>query len=166
MNSDVIVETSVREFIHGPEVTWVGPNPFAGGISLGFDDGSIRFSDLDSVLYKVHQVSQAKEAINGIAVIGKSSLAVSTRSEVTFLEFESSTKGKGFRTEFLGGGHGVLSTQSGYFIAPLGMRGLLIVKPDADSKPVFNVITNTKQAHPGSAYFSLAKRRNMPFLEG
>ncbi len=150
MNSDVIVETSVIEFTHGPEVTWVGPNLFAGGSSilLGFDDGSIEFSDLDKARRPkppiVMPVSQAKEAINGIAAIGKSSLAVSTRSEVTFLEFESPTKGKGSRTEFSGGAHGVISTQSGYFIAPLGMRGLLIVKPDANSKQEFNVITNTK----------------------
>ena len=150
MNSDVIVETSVREFIHGPEVTWVGPNPFEGGSSIlvGFDDGSIESSDLDKARRPkppmVMPVSQAKEAINGIATIGKNSWAVSTRSEVTFVEFESSTKDKGSRTEFSGGAHGVISTQSGYFIAPLGMRGLLIVKPDANSKQVFNVITNTK----------------------
>ena len=46
MNPTVSVQTSVCEFTDGPEVTWVGSNPFADGFSLGFDDGSIEFTDL------------------------------------------------------------------------------------------------------------------------
>ena len=132
MNPSVSVPTFVRDFPDGPEVTWVGPNPFAGGFSLGFDDGSIMFSDLATGRSKSLPVSEAKEAINGIAAIGKSSLAVSTRSDVTFLQLDGPAKDT--RVQFRGGAHGVISTQSGYFIAPLGMKGLLIVKPDANSK--------------------------------
>ena len=144
MNPVVSVETFVREFTHGPEVTWVGPSPFAGGISLGFDDGSIMFSDVATGRSEGlrQQVSEAKEAINGIAAIGTSSLAVSTRSDVTFIQLDDPAKDT--RVVFAGGAHGVISTQSGYFVAPLGMRGLLIVKPDASNDQEFNVITSTK----------------------
>ena len=130
-----------REFTHGPEVTWVGPNPFADGILLGFDDGSIEFSDLATSDSKPQPVSKAKESINGIAAIGKNSLAVSTRSDVTFLQLEGPAEDT--PTVFAGGAHGVISTQSGYFIAPLGMNGLLIVKPDPDANSKHEMTVTT-----------------------
>ncbi len=147
MNPEVLVPTFVRDFTNGPEVTWVGPNPFADGMSLGFDDGSIMFSDL--VMFpdlatgrsKGQRVSEAKESINGIAAIGTSSLAVSTLSDVTFLQLEGPAKDT--RAVFAGGAHGVISTQSGYFIAPLGMNGLLIVKPDPDANSKYEMTVTT-----------------------
>lgn len=142
MNPTVSVPTFVREFTHGPEVTWVGPNPFAVGMSLGFDDGSILFTDQVTGRSKGLPVSEAKEAINGIAAIGTSSLAVSTRSDVTFLHLDGPAIDT--RAVFTGGAHGVISTQSGYFIAPLGMKGLLIVKPDANSKQEIYVTAATE----------------------
>ena len=145
MNPVVSVPAFVRTFNkHGLEVTWVGPNPFADGMSLGFDDGSIMFSELATGQgTETQQVSQAKEAINGIAAIGTSSLAVSTRSDVTFIQLDDPAIDT--RTVFTGGAHGVISTQSGYFIAPLGMKGLLIVKPVVNGMQEINVTTGMEK---------------------
>ena len=144
MNPTVSVPTFVREFTHGPEVTWVGPNPFADGMSLGFDDGSIQFTEFATGQFTETQpVSQANEAINGIAAICKSFLAVSTRSDVTFIALDDPTIDNMY--VFTGGAHGVISTQSGYFIAPLGVKGLLIVKPVANGEQVITVTTEMEK---------------------
>src|SRR5262245_824860 len=93
----------------GPDVTWVGPNPFQYGLCLGFDDGSIRLTTTDPTAGGTHQkISPSGDAVNGVASIGTTSLAVSTRSEITFLEIE--TPSHTSPVFFEGGAHGVVTT--------------------------------------------------------
>lgn len=114
-----------------PDVTWVGGNPFEPGFCLGFDNGGIMLLDITAGREgKMQVISPTGDAINGVASIGTSSLAVSTRSEVSFIQLKG--PGDHPRANFPGGAHGVVATRSGYFIAPLGAKGLLVVKPTND----------------------------------
>jgi hypothetical protein len=132
----------------GPDVTWVGPNPFAYGLCLGFDDGSIRFTTTDPTAGGTYQkISPLGDAVNGVASIGTRSLAVSTRSDITFLQIESPSRAS--PAYFEGGAHGVVSTKSGYFVAPLGPKGVLFLKPSDDSKQMIRVLDGTE----GKLYF-------------
>jgi hypothetical protein len=111
-----------------PDVTWIGPNSRTPGLILGFDNGSIIFTDAATGhASNPQQVSPSGEAINGIAAVGAASLAVSTRSEVSF--FQASSSVGPARVHFPGGAHGVVATKSGSYVAPLGPKGLLIVRP-------------------------------------
>ena len=69
------------------DITWAGSNPFEQGLSFGLDNGSIVFAS-DSTGSWTHypQMSPSGEAINGLAVIGPHSLAVSTRADVSFIQ--------------------------------------------------------------------------------
>jgi hypothetical protein len=133
----------------GPDVTWAGPNPFRKGLCFGFEDGTIVFlSDETGNSSEHHKISPSSEAINGVAAIGASSLAVSTRSDVSFIQNDSK-KGNP-RAAFPGGAHGVIATRSGYFVAPRGPSGLLIVKPTSDDVQPMTVT----EGNVGHLYFS------------
>jgi hypothetical protein len=115
-----------------PDVTWVGPNFRTNGLVLGFDNGSIIFTvAATGHVSDPEQLSPSGEAINGIAANGAGGLAVSTRSEVSFFQANSSVEPT--RVDFFpGGAHGVIATKSGSYVAPLGPNGLLIVRPTND----------------------------------
>lgn len=148
MNPAGLLSVLVRTSTDGPEVTWVGPNPFGRGLCLGFDDGTIILNNTATGETTPHQeISAAKDAINGVAAIGTRSLAVSTRSDVTFIQFESPTNSS--RAVFAGGAHGVVATESGYFIALLGRKGLLLVKPEVGQQQEMRVTVGTE----GLLYF-------------
>jgi hypothetical protein len=87
------------------------------------------------------KITASKEAINGVAAIGSASIAISTRSEVTFIEVITPQDAP--RAVFGGGAHGVVATKSGYFIAPRGIHGLLVVKPDRSPEQKMRVTTGT-----------------------
>lgn len=111
-----------------PDVTWVGPNSRMPGLFLGFDNGTFIFTDATKGHVSTpQQISPSIDAVNGIAAVGATSLAVSTRSDVSFIQANSSNGPA--RAVFPGGAHGVIATKSGSFIAPLGPKGLLIVRP-------------------------------------
>lgn len=105
-----------------PDVTCVAPNFRLPGLVLGFEDGTIIFTAADGHVADPVRVSPTGEAINGIAGVGSQSLAVSTRSDVSFFQ-------SGSMVSFPGGAHGVVATRSGSYVAPLGPKGLLIVHP-------------------------------------
>jgi hypothetical protein len=132
MNPNDVIRTAVHGSTDRPDVTWAGPNPFTEGLCLGFDNGGIVLSDSTTGydVSKLQQFSPTGDAINGVAAIGTSSLAVSTRSDVSFIQVKSPTDNR--RAVFAGGAHGVVATVSGYFVAPLGPKGLLVVKPTND----------------------------------
>jgi hypothetical protein len=131
------------------DITWAGPNPFEQGLSFGLDNGSIVFTSDKTGLWTLHpQMSPSGEAINGLAGIGTHSLAVSTRAEVSFIQLDLPKDRR--RAVFPGGAHGVITTKSGYFVAPLGPAGLLVVKPtNADQQPM-----NVTEKNDGQLYFS------------
>lgn len=122
---------------HDAEVTWVGPDPFRRGLCLGFDNGTLVFTDFASYESKPQEFSRSKEAINGVASIGSTSLAVSTRSDVTFVEVIAPQNAPS--VVFEGGAHSVVATKSGYFIAPRGADGILLVKPDREPEQKMRV---------------------------
>ncbi len=131
MSPNDFIRTVVEKSSHIPDLTWVGPNPFMQGLCFGFDNGGIAFSnDIESRIGKLEIISPAGDAINGVAAIGKSSLAISTRSEVSFIQFKGPFDHP--RAVFPGGAHGVVATKSGHFVAPLGPKGVLVVKPSND----------------------------------
>lgn len=118
-----------------PDVTWVGPNAFSSGLCLGFDDGTIAFADIETGEKSKHQkISASKEAINGLAVFGNTNLAASTRADVTFFQVGNVTP---VRVHV--GAHGIVATNSGYFVAPLGANGLLWAKFNGGRPPKISV---------------------------
>ena len=128
------------------EVSWAGSlEPFDRGFGKGFEDGTLEYV-IDDKLYTL-PASPSREAINGVAAIGKSTLAVSTRADIAFYEFETATKFT--KSTYAGGSHGVVATQSGYFIAPLGNKGLLIVEPERGPEQRMRFTTGTE----GILYF-------------
>jgi hypothetical protein len=82
-----------------------------------------------------YQVAKSGEAINGAAFLGDY-LAVSTRNEVAFWYLPRTAQEKPADAVCPVGAHGVIATNSGYFVAPLGRRGLMAVKPDRESQEV------------------------------
>jgi len=128
----------------GAEVTWAGAHPFSQGLCFGFDDGSLIFTDENAESDKLPQsISESGEPVNGLAAHGKTSLAVSTRADVTFVEVDA--RGETTRSVYRGGAHGVATTSSGYFISPLGINGLLVVKPDAVAKQRMSLWESNKE---------------------
>ncbi len=120
-----IREISLPDF----EVSWAGVSPGRPGAWFGSDDGRIQFIGLDGAeSIGPHAIAPSEEAVNGIAFAG-GFMAVSTRSDVTFLEIPGLRTDHVSRTVFRGGAHGVTSTHDGCFIAPMGQRGILLTDP-------------------------------------
>ena len=112
------------------EVSWAGENPWNGGLIFGSDDGRLRTTGADGRDGPPpSRVSDSGEAINGVAFT-EESMAVSTRSDVTFIDLGPGRKGPGTSIAFRGGAHGVVATSTGGFVAPLGPEGLLLMKPE------------------------------------
>lgn len=115
----------------GPDVTWAGANPFAEGLLFGFDNGTcVALAERTGQSSTRDQLSPSGEAINGIAAIGSASLAVSTRADVSF--YQKKDPANPAVAVFPGGAHGVIATRGGYFVAPRGPAGLLVVKPTSE----------------------------------
>lgn len=130
MNPSDQIKAVYAEYADLPDVTWVGPNLRAPGLFLGFDDGTFISTDATKgYVGEPQSVSPSGEAINGIAAVGPRNLAFSTRSEISFIQTDSPENHS--RMIFPGGAHGVTSTESGFFIAPLGPEGLLVARPDS-----------------------------------
>jgi hypothetical protein len=148
MNPEGRFETQVRLALGGPDLTWAGKNPFEDGLCLGFDNGTLIFSATNrGYTSKPERISPSESAINAVAGIGIKSLAVSTRSEVTFIQAVDETKST--QTVFAGGAHGVVATKSGYFVAPLGAKGVLFAKPSDEPDQVMRLLDGSE----GKLYF-------------
>jgi hypothetical protein len=148
MNPADLFSSVIRSVSPNLDVTWVGPNPFVKGLCLGFDDGTIILTNTAQGHWTEPQVvSPAREAINGVAAIGKENLAVSTRSDVTFIELAGKTNT--IRTFYPGGAHGIEATQSGCFVVPLGAKGLLLARPETGIRQDLHLVEGTE----GQLYF-------------
>lgn len=131
-----------------PELTWVGPDFIGDEICLGFDNGAIcRLDSALSRITKPHFASPSREAVNGVAGTRQPSVAVSTRADVTFSQFDLGPDAR--RADYPGGAHGVVVTRSGWYVAPLGPNGFLLVSPTKDDMQPMRVAT----VAPGSTYF-------------
>lgn len=160
------------------DITCVGPSPFENVLSLGFDDGTMRFLDLVQHEWSIpHPISPSQEAVNGFAAIPGKSLAVSTPADVSFLQF---LPDRPIISHFPHGAHGVIATPSGTYVAPLGHTGLLFVQPMPDDNQEMHVsqVDDHNQNlyyyraaavhdHAGNEYLGIAHRNNgigiMPF---
>lgn len=120
-----IISISLPNF----EISWAGGNPLTPGYCFGSDDGEIEFTGLDYSRGGPQAVAPSREAINGVAFAGRL-MAVSTRSEVVFLDVPQSGDPLREHSVFHGGVHGVVGTPSGGFVAPMGRRGILLIEPN------------------------------------
>lgn len=130
----------------GADVSWAGPHPHEAGYCFGFDDGTLRFrADSDLVLSEPIAACPSGEAVNGVAFAGPSSIAVSTRADIAFIERQTSRT----RAVYPAGSHGVVASPSGCFVAPLGVRGYLTTKAGiVEARPI--VVENATN---GQLYF-------------
>jgi hypothetical protein len=120
----------VRKF-RNFETSWAGPGRMRGEFCLGSEDGRILLTDdqLNPSMNLKESPLTSPEAVNGVAFL-PNLIAVSTRCEVVFATLQP-VNGKGLRSVFPAGAHGVITTPSGYCVAPLGRGGLMVVKPSA-----------------------------------
>jgi hypothetical protein len=109
-------------------ITWAGEFPGAPGSQLcfGTEDGHLRFGTPQRLLPGRHRLSTAEEAVNGVAAT-HSLMAVSSRDEVIFREFDS-FKASGEEYPYEGGAHGVISTPRERILAPIGSAGVLVAE--------------------------------------
>lgn len=118
--------------IPGFEISWAGEYPFDHKLCLGSYDGALIFTTMEGDSpTRPFPVSKGSQSVNGVAFLA-GSMAVSTPSEVTFLGLTATGTAARGRCVYDGGAHDVVATSSGYFVAPLGLEGLLLMKPDTD----------------------------------
>src|SRR5438128_1495905 len=131
MISDITDESMNIRAISLPnfEVSWAGGSPGRPGYWFGSDEGQVQFTNLDgATTIGPYAIAPSEEAVNGIAFAG-GLMAVSTRSDVTFLKVPEPGRWHIPRTIYHGGAHGVVSTHGGCIIAPMGRRGILLLDP-------------------------------------
>ena len=75
------------------------------------------------------------EAINGVAFF-EDMVAVSSRAEVTLRKVSSDLDSLRVIASYEGGSHGVVATEAGRFVAPLGHDGLLFMRGDAEQSTI------------------------------
>jgi hypothetical protein len=131
-------------------VSWAGgiPAPWPPGYCFGSDDGRIQFTGLDSPEGRSrgpvkYTVAPSGDAINGIAFAGNLIVA-STRSEVVFLNVPR-LGGPVEPAVFPGGAHGVLGTQGGSVVAPMGRRGILVMEPQQASGQRVRILKSAEE---------------------
>ena len=107
------------------EVIEAGESGWDDGYCFGSDDGRIRFTSSGREFHV-----ESREPINGIAFT-QEMMAVSTCCDVTFWKKPAPGAENPERVVYRGGAHGVISTPSGKFIAPLGPNGLLEMSGNA-----------------------------------
>lgn len=118
----------------GFPITWAGCGRHDDEFCFGSEDGRLRFTTVDGDLIHETEVDQEHcEAVNGVA-FGGNLIAVSSRSEIVFWDQS------GAPAPVYCGGHGVISTASGYFTAPLGPNGLMKVRAIAEDGEPFKRI--------------------------
>ena len=127
---------------HDFEVSWVGPAP-RDLVCLGSISGDLLFAKpTGEPVYKLDRVSPSGAAVNGAAFIGDTRIAVSTPSEIIF---RTDRGGKTLVARFPAGAHGVMATKTGYFVAPLGPEGLMLVKTEGGADESVTVIRGSKE---------------------
>lgn len=127
-NGDVGVALFEEIGIPGFEATWAGPSRDGIHCALGSEDGRIVVVD-ESGVVRVPPVpiSGHREAVNGIAAL-KDWFAVSTRADFTVVA-AAVTDDRLKKTTWPFGAFGVMATRFQQFLAPLGVDGILDIRP-------------------------------------
>jgi hypothetical protein len=130
------------------DVSWAGQHPFMPGFCFGSEDGRLLFTDEDgSQIGEPFGGSYSRDAINGLVRSGEW-IAVSTRQDVTLQSLTRATNKKPGIVVFPHGAHGVTATPSGYFVAPLGRTGIMLLKPGSGpSDPVWVIPSDRPNMH-------------------
>ena len=125
------------------EVSWAGGCPWRPGYCYGSEDGRVLLQSVDgSWRAGPYDVSPSGEAVNGVA-FSDGLMAVSTRSDITFLNVPYLGQGQVERAVYNGGAHGVLGIQGGGIVAPLGRRGILVMGPKEERSQRVQVLSST-----------------------
>ena len=119
--------------MQGQSVSWVGECPWTDTLCFGGEDGKLLISDGSPEIGKEPKTSScpiATDAINAVA-FADNLFSVSSRNEVVVGRRQAQKDDYGldfFPHEFRGGAHGVVASQTGAFLAPIGDQGLLLLK--------------------------------------
>jgi hypothetical protein len=120
--------------IQGQSISWVGECPWTDTLCFGGEDGKLIISRGCPEIGKTANTNffpLATDAINAVA-FADNLFAVSSRNEVV-IGIRQTQNGDGLCTyshDFRGGAHGIVASQTGAFLAPLGDQGLLLLKLD------------------------------------
>ena len=127
------------------DVSWAGPHPLGPGFAFGSEDGRVLMTDEAGVpLREPRKGRISGEAINGIAHSG-ASLAVSTRRDVTLWTWNAINPDRVAVTGINCGTHGITVAPSGYYVAPLGREGIMILQPTAEPNDPVGVMIPNKE---------------------
>lgn len=106
-------------------VSWIGQGRTPGEVCLGFETGRLSFTDLGfEPTSDPSPVFGSGEAING-AVFVNEKFALSTRNETIF-GVDPVKRSLEFCSE--GGAHGIVGSDRGTIVAPLGIEGLRCIQ--------------------------------------
>jgi hypothetical protein len=127
------------------DVTWAGPNPFRSGFGFGSEDGRLVFTDETGVpLTEPAKGSISGEAINGIAA-SATSLAVTSRQDVTVRTWTQVQPDRCAVSGVPHGAHGITLAPSGYYVAPLGRAGIMMLRAGSGPGDMVGVMTPGKE---------------------
>ncbi len=124
--------------IPGQSISWVGECPWTDTLCFGGEDGKLIISRGCPEIGKKATTNffpfpLATDAINAVA-FADNMFALSSRNEIVVGRRQTQNNVDSLDTcshEFRGGAHGVVASQTGAFLAPIGDLGLLVLKYDS-----------------------------------
>ena len=140
----------------GFAVSWAGANPYGmAGFCFGSEDGRVMCTDVSGrIIGKVFVGAKSREAVNGVAVVN-SSLAVSTRADVSVLI--PLVGRRVLRTATDQGAHGVRAGRR-HFYSPAGPAGLIELS-DRPGAETGRLLGQTESIDPPDFYQVAVVRR-------
>lgn len=157
-------------------VSWAGPTPswIDADLCFGSDEGSLLFTSADMrEVGRIREVIADNEAVNGVAFLDNKQIAISGRNELAFLTSDSPPGGTSKHALIEVGAHDVIATRSRHFVAPLGVSGIMLLRPADDNLSLSaNVLTcelavnfykGMSQWHDGNELLAFAARHGGVF---
>jgi hypothetical protein len=122
--NDLFTTLDLKDF----EVSYAGPGG-AAGFCLGSEAGGVRFySDRWQYVNGMPNAIRSGEAVNGVAFLGHF-FAASSRDEVWIWTLPRGGGKTVYGAHFPVGAHGVIAATNGFFVAPLGLQGMMLCRP-------------------------------------
>jgi hypothetical protein len=120
--------TEIR--LPGFDAAWAGEIPGKDGFCFGSTDGRLWFTQISTPIpgAKPIKVASSGESVTGVA-FWDNFMAVSTPNEIV-IQYHNHDKKEAKEATIEVGAHEILATRSGRFLAPIGIGGLLEIKPD------------------------------------
>jgi hypothetical protein len=117
------------------EITWAGECPWTGKYCFGTESGEVLFFKDRGDGPFIDYETLAEETINGVAFYNDL-IGVSTRSNVSLHRLRPGKGGFELIANWPGGAHGILATENGLFVAPMGPAGLFCIDARSKSSPI------------------------------